>query len=459
MANLEINWRPSHKQDLAYHYLTDGTTTELFYGGGAGGGKSYLGCCWLIISCIKFKGSRWLMGRAILKSLRESTLLTFFMVCNQWGLKKDKDFKYNASDNVITFTNGSEIYLKDLFLYPSDPEFDTLGSTEFTGAFIDECSQVTLKAKNIVSSRLRYKLEEFKVIPKLLLTSNPSKNFLYYDFYKPNKDGTILPYRKYIPALVQDNPFISPHYIENLKKLDKVSKERLLYGNFEYDDDPARLIEYEKIVEMFTNADQSVDGKYLTVDIARSGRDKTAFFYWQGLHIYKIEYWDKNTTKEVRERIERDCQIEQIPRGNVIVDEDGVGGGVVDETQGIKGFVNNSKAIEKSTYQKASSKKDYLGYVPMNYRNLKSQCYFKLADYINNNKISCYKDVLIEVKEKLVEELEQVKRKNIDKDGKLEIVPKEDVKELLGRSPDFSDAMMMRMYFEVNNVNVGWFSG
>ena len=70
---MEITWRTSEKQRLAFDYLNDNETTEVFYGGGAGGGKSYLGCCWLIISCLKYKGSRWLMGRAVLKSLREST--------------------------------------------------------------------------------------------------------------------------------------------------------------------------------------------------------------------------------------------------------------------------------------------------------------------------------------------------------------------------------------------------
>jgi len=94
-----------------------------------------------------------------------------------------------------------------------------------------------------------------------------------------------------------------------------------------------------------------------------------------------------------------------------------------------------------------------------NYRNLKSQCYFLLAKYINEKKISCFKDVRVETKQFIIEELEQVKRKNIDKDGKLEIVAKEDVKELLGRSPDFSDAMMMRMYFEVNKQDYSWFCG
>jgi len=54
-----------------------------------------------------------------------------------------------------------------------------------------------------------------------------------------------------------------------------------------------------------------------------------------------------------------------------------------------------------------------------------------------------------EYKDQIIEELEQVKRHNIDKDGKLAVIPKEKVKELLGRSPDFSDALMMRMYFEL----------
>jgi len=45
--------------------------------------------------------------------------------------------------------------------------------------------------------------------------------------------------------------------------------------------------------------------------------------------------------------------------------------------------------------------------------------------------------------------LEQVKSLDVDKDSPRQIVPKDKVKEILGRSPDFSDALMMRMYFEL----------
>ena len=42
-----------------------------------------------------------------------------------------------------------------------------------------------------------------------------------------------------------------------------------------------------------------------------------------------------------------------------------------------------------------------------------------------------------------------VKRTNIDKDSKLSILSKDKVKDLIGRSPDYSDALMMRMYYEL----------
>ena len=63
--------------------------------------------------------------------------------------------------NTITFPNGSVILMKDLFAYPSDPNFDELGSLEITGAFIDEVNQISVKARNIVKSRIRYKLNDF----------------------------------------------------------------------------------------------------------------------------------------------------------------------------------------------------------------------------------------------------------------------------------------------------------
>ncbi|KKK77703.1 hypothetical protein LCGC14_2850940, partial [marine sediment metagenome] len=41
------------------------------------------------------------------------------------------------------------------------------------------------------------------------------------------------------------------------------------------------------------------------------------------------------------------------------------------------------------------------------------------------------------------------KGKDIDKDGKVQIQPKSKVKEMIGRSPDYGDNLVMRMLFEL----------
>jgi len=449
---MEARWKPSPKQRQAFNYLIDKETTELLYGGGAGGGKSYLGCCWILFCCLAYPGTRYLIGRASLKTLKESTLLTFFKVCRDWGLKSKIDFKYNSMTGVIIFANGTEIYLKDLFAYPSDPMFDELGSTEYTAAFIDEANQITSKAYNIVMSRLRYKLDEFGLIPKLLTATNPAKNFLYSEFYIPFKKGKLPKYKNFVSALVGDNPYMSHHYIENLMKLDDSSRERLLYGNWEYDDDPTKLFEYDRIIDMFTNSyvQKPREQKYLTIDVARYGDDKFVIYYWKGLYVEKIEAFDSvwahipdrfgNVGAAKQKQFIEDVRLyEQIPRSNCIIDDDGMGGaGLVDHLPGVKGFVNNSSPIETDFTKKVH-----------NYQNLKSQCYFMLAELVNNGQIGIYLGIKTEWKELLIGDLEQIKKHNADKDGKLQVTPKDAIKELLGRSTDFSDAMMMRMWFEL----------
>lgn len=435
--------RLNKKQSKALRYLQDDSTTELLYGGAAGGGKSILGGYWLLKFALKYPGTRWLMGRSELKTLKETTLQSFFEVARMQGLKAEVHYRYNQQTGQISLPNGSVIILKDLFQYPADPNFDSLGSLEITGAFIDECNQITEKAKNVVKSRIRFRLDEYGLIPKMLMTCNPAKNWVYSQFYKPSKAGELPDNRKFIQALVEDNPDVSKHYRENLLGLDKASKERLLFGNWEYDDDPSVLIEYEKILDCFTNTFIIGGNAFITADIARFGSDKTVIGIWDGLRCKLFRYAGKSVS-EVAAIIKGFQEQYGIGNSRTIADEDGVGGGVVDILK-CKGFVNNSTPLPNPI----APLRDKNGNVkPENFSNLKSQCYFKLAEVINGGKmfIDC-KDVAI--KELIIQELEQVKQHNMDKDGKKQVVPKDKVKELIGRSPDFSDTLMMRMYFEL----------
>src|SRR5690554_6106895 len=125
-------------QRNAIYYLNHPDIREVVYGGAAGGGKSALLCLRAIEMAQKYKGSRWMLGRSKLKTLKQTTLNTFFEVASAHDV--DNQFTFNHQSNTIHFKNGSDILLKDLFYYPSDPEFDELGSLEICGAFVDEVS-------------------------------------------------------------------------------------------------------------------------------------------------------------------------------------------------------------------------------------------------------------------------------------------------------------------------------
>jgi phage terminase large subunit len=227
----------SEKQAQAWEYLEDQTTNEILYGGGAGGGKSYLGCIWHIYRRTTYPKSRGLIGRAKISSLEQSTLITLFKVANKMGYIQGVHFKYNSQKHIITWQNGSETVLKDLFLYPSDPDFMSLGSTEYTDAFIDEAPEITLKAKEIVSSRIRWMLDDFGLSPKLLLTGNPAEGHIKETYI--SKDGVpveLQPYQKFVQSLVSENPDegFKARYIQQLERLSSdYDKQRLLHGDWE----------------------------------------------------------------------------------------------------------------------------------------------------------------------------------------------------------------------------------
>ena len=417
------------KQENAVYYLKDNETKELLYGGAAGGGKSALGCLWLIEMCQTYPKSRWLMGRAKLKALKETTLNTFFELSSNLGITDQ--FTYNAQANVIYWNNGSEILLKDLFLYPSDPNFDSLGSLEITGAFIDECNQIVYKAWQIVTSRCRYKLNEFNLIPKVLGSCNPAKNWTYKEFYKRDRDNSLPNTKKFIQALPTDNPHLPKSYLESLLSLDKNSKQRLYFGNWEYDDDPSTLIDIDSISDYWNPNHLKGEGNmYMTIDVARKGKDKTVFRVWHGwLVIYRYEIAKSGLDVVVRKAKELQLKY-KVSNSNTIADEDGVGGGVIDFLN-CKGFVNGSRALNDE-----------------NYNNLKSQCGYKMAQKIVNREVGEICDNA-EVKSITSEEMEQVKQKDIDKDGKVALIGKDIVKQMIGRSPDEWDSIMMRYYFEL----------
>jgi hypothetical protein len=427
------------KQQEAASYLFDPNWQgEMVYGGGARGGKSILGCVWIIGSCFAYPGSAYLIGFEELKHLRRTTLpdvvKTIQLIVEQVAHKNwQKVFKLNRQDMIIEFINGSKIFLAELDDLPRDENFDRLGSYSLTGVWIDEAQKVSHKAKSTLSARLSLiSGKNWKTKPKALYTCNPSKNWIYSDFYKPIiKDKLIVPNKLFIRSLYTDNPTIdhASYKAQVLASGDKVQIERLLHGNFDYDDNPNKLYEYDKILDLFTNTFVTGGRKYITCDIALQGSDRMVIMVWSGYRIVEIHAEEKSTGKGIEQKIKELAEKHLVPRSHICFDNDGVGGFLGSYLQGAKPFVNNSKALLEENYQ-----------------NLKTQCYFKLAPLINQNKMFICETLY---KEQIIQELDAITQKNSDKDGKLQIEGKEIIKEKIGRSPDFADSIMMRMLFDL----------
>ncbi len=429
------------KQKEAAKFLFDPNWQgELAYGGGARGGKSRLGSAWVVASCLAYPESAYLVGFAELKHLRRTTLPDILktlkiLLAQDNGENWQQAFKVDRQDMIIEFINGSKIFLAELADLPSDPDFDRLGSYSLTGVWIDEAQRVSSKAKSTLSARLSLTQGKgWKTKPKALYTCNPSKDWIYSDFYKPLvKENQNPPNKVFIQSLYTDNPFIDHESYKQqvLGSGNKSQIQRLLYGNFDYDDDPSKLIEYDKIMNLWTNSFIETGEMFMSCDIAMQGSDKLVIFVWSGWRVIEIYTEAKSDAKHIEELIKAKAEAYKVPRTNIVYDADGLGAYLRGYLEDAKPFVNNAKPLNGENYQ-----------------NLKTQCYYKLADKINQDEIFInFTDQSI--KEILTEELDVVKQHNADKDGKLAILAKDKIKELLGRSPDISDAMAYRILFDL----------
>ena len=190
---------------------------------------------------MRFPDLRAVIARKTIKSLKGSTFKTMRNVLRDWGLKEGVHYKINNLEGILTFWNGSEVTLSELENIPSDPDFQRLGSNEWSIGMIDEASEVSERAVEVLFSRLRYNLENTFKIPRLLMTTNPCITWIR-DRFVQDKDGNpaiLKPGEAYVPFSVFDNPnkeFVATYRAALDKITDRATKERLLYGNWDFVD-------------------------------------------------------------------------------------------------------------------------------------------------------------------------------------------------------------------------------
>lgn len=418
------------KQVQAAEYWIDDTSEEILYGGSKGCGKSFLGCSLIFFDALLYPGTHYFIARHNLNDLKKYTTPSVIEMFSKLDLSFTDYVTFNGQDNYFDLHNGSKVFYIDCRYLPSDSEYHRFGSLQFTRGWFEEIGQIdSLAIINLSVAVGRWKNSEYKLKRKILMTCNPNKGYAYNNYYLPDKNGTLEDYRKFIQALPADNKYLTSDYIDSLNRLPANEKERLLFGNWEFDSDPTTLIGYETISNMFSNDFVQPGKKRIVADIARFGSDRCIIAVWNGLQMIDYLIFNISSAVEIQNAITALKIKYAVQSSDILVDSDGVGGPIQDNLK-CQGFIANSKPVNP------------------NYQNLKSECGYKLAEFAS--KIWIKRDLPDKEIEMIKQELSMLKTYDQDKDGKLRLLPKEKIKEHIGRSPDWLDVFLMRMYFETH---------
>jgi len=448
--------RLSTRQDLALELLADPQVVELDFGGAAGGAKTWTVCLWMLLECKKYAGIRIGLGRKELTRLKQTTVVTLLREVHEIMGVKQSEYKYHDQRGVIQYNNGSQIQLVDLNYQPSDPDFDTLGSLNFTHVVIEEAGEIKKKARDVFGSRKnRFMNDKYHIVGKTVLTQNPSQNFTRDEFYEPYKklgmgsyqkwpigDVEVEPgvmktaYRCFIKSLPTDNPFLPQNYIEVLKSLPPRERKRLLLGDWDYMDDDDMLFT-SQLLDRSTVGEKREGDKFFGVDVADKGKDKTVVSYMVDGILVEQKHLQVDTSgeKAISElyalELIKFCQQRGITANEarrIGLEGNGVGVGMRDFMRTKGWFVSVYEATAKS----------------------RSAAYYAYHKDMDSGDAQIWNQ--LETMDELRKEL-MVLTYEFDENLEPKVLQKKKVKEELGYSPDYSDSAMIANWIRRGGVN------
>lgn len=210
----------------------------------------------------------------------------------------------------------------------------------------------------------------------------------------------------------------------------KIFKQLYLAEEQEADD---QLISFSSMTQLYENNFITTGRMSMICDIAMLGSDKFVIGIFNGFRLVKIISIDKIEANEIVDKIKMLAAKYEVPTNRIVYDADGLGQYLKGYLRRARPFHNGGKVMKEN------------GSVP-NYKNLKNQCAYNLAKRINDDG---YYFETTDFKTDIFAELEMLKSYELDKDGKIQIMPKIKIKELLGHSPDILDMLIMREYLEL----------
>ena len=337
-------------------------------------------------------------------------------------LGKTGIYKINESNLSITCPNGSHIHFK------SADKPDNLFGEDVYSIVFDEAP----RAKVDAFYALRSTITATKGVMKLIGNFGGVSNWMHLLKEKAQTDKEYAYYKVTAWDAVKAGILNEEEILQAQKDLpSKIFKQLYLAEGQETED---QLIDFSAMENLWTNTHAKRGRKYITADIALHGSDKFQLYVWDGWVIIEAITIDKCEAPEVEKLLKDTAEKYGVGRSNIVYDADGLGSFLRGYLAGAYPFNNGGRPIGKN-----------------NYKNLKSQCGYEFAKIVNADEIhiDCEVD-----KTEVLKELECLQSWELDKDMKIQLMPKAKIKEIIGHSPDKLDALIMRMIFELRSTGI-----
>ena len=328
----------------------------------------------------------------------------------------------NESNLIITCPNGVHIHFK------SADKPDNLYGEDVYSIVFDEAP----RAKPDAFFALRSTITSTKGIMKLIGNFGGVANWMHILKEKAETDKEYAYYKVTAWDAVEAGILDEEEILQAQKDLPpKIFKQLYLAEGQEGED---QLISFEAMTNFWTNTHAKRGKKYITADIALHGSDKFQIYVWDGWVIIDAITIDKCEAPEVEKLLKDTAEKYEVGRSNIVYDADGLGSFLRGYLAGAYPFNNGARPLGKN-----------------NYKNLKSECGYEFAKIANEDRILIDCDIN---KSELLKELECLQSYGLDNDGKIQLMPKSKVKEIIGHSPDKLDALIMRMVFELTSFGI-----
>lgn len=198
-----------------------------FYGGAIRGGKTFV-CLYIFWELAKlFPGSRWYVIREDNPALESTSIPSMEKLIGKHG----QGFKWirKAGSVQVVLENGSRIFFKSENLV-KDKELKEFLGLEMNGVLLEQMEALSEKLFTRVKERIGSWYIDPMPIPLLLGTFNPSPTWIKKTIYDAFMKNQLPAAWYYLPALPDDNPFVTADQWENWNTLDPESQQVMIKG-------------------------------------------------------------------------------------------------------------------------------------------------------------------------------------------------------------------------------------